>query len=212
MDFHGPKKILDGFAFYPKLRDHPLKTAAQWTRGKKLTDECGELWRVHDKLYDLTNFIDSHPGGKMWLECTKGTDITEAFESSHLDGPKVESILAKFFRKEATTKRQSPFTFEKDGFYRTLKRRAHFHLKHNVSEDEKKFGRQRVRTIQNNILLLFLVLLVLSAQFVSFPIAIIAGAVLALNMNLAHNFFHRKFLFTLFIFNQSTFLNAFFQN
>ena len=198
MDIHEYKKrLLDGFAFYPKLRDHSLKTGAQWIRGKKLDDECGDLWRVHDKLYDLTHFIDSHPGGKMWLETTRGTDITEAFESSHLDEQKVEAILAKFYRKEARNKRQSPFTFEPDGFYRTLKRRAHYHLKHNVTEEERKSGRQMVRTIQNSILLLFLFLFVSSVRLVSFPIAIVAGVVLTLNMNLAHNFFHRKFLLLL---------------
>ena len=188
------EKRLDGFGSYPKLRDHPLRTAAQWLKGRRLDNDCGDLWRVHDKLYDLSGFVDSHPGGRMWLEVTRGTDITEAFESSHLDGQKVEVILAKFYRKEATNKRQSPFTFEPDGFYRTLKRRAHFHLMHNVTKEEKDAGSQKVRSMQNRLLFGLFVLIFLSARFTSYPIAVIAGLVLTLNINLAHNFFHRTLI------------------
>ena len=194
MDMGDPnKRFLDGFGLYPQLRDDPLKSGSIWIKGKQIDDECGDLWRVHDKLYDLSDFIHSHPGGQMWIEVTRGTDITESFESSHLNADKVEAILAKFYRKEATKKRVSPFTFELDGFYRTLKRRAYSHLKHNVTNEEKTAGRQRVRTIQNRLLLLFALLVILAARFTSFPIAILAGVVMTLNVNLAHNYFHRKF-------------------
>ena len=188
------KNYLDGFGSYPHLRDHPLKTATQWLKGRRLDNGCGDLWRVHDKLYDLSGFVDSHPGGRMWLEVTRGTDITEAFESSHLDGQKVEAILAKFYRKEATNKRQSPFTFEPDGFYRTLKRRAHFHLKHNVTKEEKDAGPKKVRDMQNRLLFALFALIIISARFASYPIAVIAGLVMTLNINLAHNFFHRTLI------------------
>jgi cytochrome b involved in lipid metabolism len=82
------------------------------------------LWRVHDKLYDLTPFIFNHPGGSHWLEMTQGTDITEAFESSHvLNVSVVEATLAKYFVEDAKQPRFSPFTFNENGFYKTLKRR-----------------------------------------------------------------------------------------
>jgi hypothetical protein len=188
---HRHDQHLDGFGTYPTLRDHPLKTASQWLKGRREDDNCGDFWRVHDKLYDLSGFLNSHPGGRMWLEVTKGTDITEAFESSHLDGQKVDAILAKFYRKEATNKRQSPFTFEPNGFYRTLKRRAHFHLKHNVTKEEKDAGPKRVKDMQNRLLFAFFVLIILSARFASYSIAVIAGLFMTLNITLAHNFFHR---------------------
>jgi len=171
-----------------------MKTAAQWIQGRREDDNCGDLWRVHDKLYDLSGFVDSHPGGRMWLEVTKGTDITEAFESSHLDGPKVEAILAKFYRKEATNKRQSPFTFEPDGFYRTLKRRAHFHLKHNVTKEEKDAGPKKVKDMQNKMLFVLALFVVLCIGFVSYSMAILTGVLLALNLILAHNFTHRTYI------------------
>jgi cytochrome b involved in lipid metabolism len=42
------------------------------------------LWIVENKLYDLTDFINKHPGGSSWLELTKGQDITEHFIVHHL--------------------------------------------------------------------------------------------------------------------------------
>lgn len=42
-----------------------------WLEGKRLDDRAENLWRVHDGLYDLTPFIDQHPGGRDWLTWTK---------------------------------------------------------------------------------------------------------------------------------------------
>jgi cytochrome b involved in lipid metabolism len=93
---------------------------------KRKGDGIGEdYWRVHDKLYKLDKFIEKHPGGRDWIEMTRGTDITEAFEASHVfHVDKVESILAKYYVKEATHPRNSPYVFKDDGFYKTLKRRV----------------------------------------------------------------------------------------
>ena len=193
MDSNGPEKCLDGFGIYPSLRDHPMKTAAQWIQGRRLDDDIGDLWRVHDKLYDLSGFIDSHPGGGMWLQVTRGTDITEAFESSHLDGQKVDAILSKFYRRQADQRRQSPFTFHPDGFYRTLKQRANHHLKHNVTLKDKQNGQQKVKTVQNRMLFTLAILVALSIGFTSYSLSILSGLLLALNMILSHNFSHRKF-------------------
>ena len=194
MDSRVNEKCLDGFGVYPTLRDHPLKTAAQWLKGRRADDDCGHLWRVHDKLYDLSDFISSHPGGGMWLQVTRGTDITEAFESSHLDANKVDAILAKFYRKEAPTnkKRQSPFTFQDDGFYRTLKKRANLHLKQNVTRKDKEIARQKVKTVQNRMLIALGISVSLSIGLASYWLSILSGLLLALNMIVSHNFSHRK--------------------
>ena len=184
----------DGFGSFPAVRANLMKTAVHWIEGKKLDDDCGDLWRVHNKLYDLSDFISSHPGGGMWLQVTRGTDITEAFESSHLDANKVDAILAKFYRKEAPTtkKRQSPFTFQDDGFYRTLKKRANLHLKQNVTRKDQEIGRQKVKTVQNRLLFVFAALVILSAQFCSYSLALLAGFAMFFNIILAHNFLHRN--------------------
>lgn len=38
---------------------------------KKIDDNAEGLWRVHDGIYDLTDFIKLHPGGVDWIELTK---------------------------------------------------------------------------------------------------------------------------------------------
>ena len=43
----------------------------RWLAGKRLDDDAEGFWRIHDKLYDLTDFISRHPGGSEWLQLTK---------------------------------------------------------------------------------------------------------------------------------------------
>lgn len=128
---------------YPTYRDDPIKSSKRWIPhfisissswvdgnnkfyckwfdGKRIDDNAEGLWRVHDKLYDLNEFIDSHPGGKQWLELTKGVDITEQFETHHIRD-KAELLLPKFYARDAKLPRNYNFTYNPDGFYRTLKR------------------------------------------------------------------------------------------
>lgn len=40
-------------------------------KSRQEDDKAEDLWRVHDTLYDLTKFINRHPGGAEWLEMTK---------------------------------------------------------------------------------------------------------------------------------------------
>lgn len=56
---------------YPALRDVDPKTPEQWIKSKQLQDGAEDLWRIHDSLYDMTDFIKSHPGGSQWILITK---------------------------------------------------------------------------------------------------------------------------------------------
>lgn len=56
---------------YPSLRDYPERSADTWLQGKILDDNAEGLWRVHNKIYDLTPFLNTHPGGRSWLQLTK---------------------------------------------------------------------------------------------------------------------------------------------
>ena len=51
---------------------------------------------------------------------TKGQDITEHFILHHIDEEKVRKLLPKYYVKDCPNK-ITRFTFEKDGFYRTVK-------------------------------------------------------------------------------------------
>lgn len=108
---------------YPTDRDNFIRGTYSWLDAKRVDDNAEGFWRIHDGLYDLTNFVQNHPGGRQWLELTKGTDITEAFESHHIT-PKANQLLPKFYVRNASQPRNYLLTFNDDGFYKTLKRRV----------------------------------------------------------------------------------------
>ncbi|XP_022825340.1 cytochrome b5-related protein-like [Spodoptera litura] len=186
---------------YPSLRDEGLRDPVQWLAGKAMDDGAEGLWRIHDKLYDLTRFIKRHPGGEEWLELTQGTDITEAFESHHLN-PSTEKILTQYYIRDAKTPRNSPFTFKEDGFYKTLKRAAF--------EELKKIPKDASRTANNITDFLFVSLLISSSltcwvtnniavkfwyTYASFNLAVLTVA--------CHNYIHRKTNWRMYLFNMS---------
>lgn len=54
------------------------------------------ITRIHDKYYDLTNFV--HPGGIIPIQLAAERDATELFESHHIfsDRDKISKILQKY--------------------------------------------------------------------------------------------------------------------
>lgn len=56
---------------YPSMRDKLINGCWRWIEGRTKDDNAKQLWRIHDRLYDLTDFVSSHPGGSYWLEITK---------------------------------------------------------------------------------------------------------------------------------------------
>lgn len=42
-----------------------IYTHYSWLEGKQIDDNAEGLWRVHDKLYDLSDFAKRHPGGEL---------------------------------------------------------------------------------------------------------------------------------------------------
>ncbi|KPJ18939.1 Cytochrome b5-related protein [Papilio machaon] len=186
---------------YPSLRDSGMRDPVQWLTGKELDDGAEGLWRIHNKLYDVTKFLNKHPGGEEWLELTKGTDITEAFESHHLN-PATEKILEKYYVRDAKTPRNSPFTFKDDGFYRTLKREVYKEL----SKVPKHVSRT-ADLITDGLFLSLLCSSALACWVVNSWLAqlwyIIASICLALLTVACHNFIHRKTNWRMFLFNLS---------
>lgn len=175
-----------------------------WLDEKRKTDGAEGLWRIHDSLYDLTDFIRKHPGGQFWLEVTKvsihikgfqkyfcfaffhkGIDITEAFESHHIsDRP--ERILKKYYVRKAKTPRSSPYTFENDGFYRTLKR--------NVRKELKCISRENSSSniIADSLLMATFVFAVLANMYWSLVFAVASGICFGFTLVASHNYTHQK--------------------
>lgn len=183
---------------YPSIRIMKKPLPDMWIKGKQLDDNAEGLWRVHDKLYDLTQFIDNHPGGKFWLETSKGTDITEAFESHHISNS-AEQILPKYYVRDAKGPRNSPFTFEENGFYRTLKRR--------IAPVLKELQRNHKQTtsvyISDLLLISAYVFGIMTAMFQSYIYGIISALCLSMCTITAHNFFHQRDNFRMYYFNIS---------
>ena len=74
-------------------------------------------------LLEMNFFISTTLNLKQLFSETKGTDLTEAFESAHMDIVKARAILKKFFVKDIDTSRKFMSTFEPDGFYSTMRDR-----------------------------------------------------------------------------------------
>ncbi len=82
------------------------------------------MWKIHGKIYDLTNFLDLHPGGKNILKICEGNeDLTATFESYHAmcDMNKINKLMKKYEIGECE---ESKVLFKNDGFYKTLQRRV----------------------------------------------------------------------------------------
>lgn len=123
-------------------------------------------------------------------------DITEAFESHHLS-PTPEKLLSQFFVRKASKPRNSPFTFEDDGFYRTLKRRIEEALKE-VSESTS-----HSKIITDFLFISYIALAVSTVVYKSFSLAILAGLALSCCAIASHNFFHQRDNFRMYYFDFS---------
>ena len=120
-------KKLFGFERPHPAKPGELKSHEHWAQLKAISDLPNEpdrqYWRVYDSLYDLTTF--NHPGGSDWIKFTQGNDITELFESYHVNISKPKQLLQKYFIKEIKTKRNSnSFTFHSNNFYSIFRQRV----------------------------------------------------------------------------------------
>ncbi|XP_030041312.2 cytochrome b5-related protein [Manduca sexta] len=186
---------------YPSLRDEGLRDPVQWLIGKAMDDGAEGLWRVHNGIYDFSDFVQRHPGGAEWLELSKGTDITEAFECHHLN-PTVEKMLEKFYVREAKTPRNSPFTFKDDGFYRQLKRAAWDELK-KIPKTASKHGDLITDGLFGTLLTASVVACWAKDYWIVMASYLIASLSLAWMTVAAHNYIHKKTNWRMYLFNFS---------
>ncbi|XP_026289518.1 cytochrome b5-related protein-like isoform X2 [Frankliniella occidentalis] len=164
----------------------PPVTGESYMESRRQDDGAEGLWRVHDGLYDLTEFISRHPGGQNWLRITKGTDITEAFESHHI-AQTAADLLPKFFIRSASRSqpRNSPYTFHEDGFYKTFKRRAAYVLK--ITPDSS-FS----RWFNDGLVASCFLLLVSAAATSSYVLATVGAFCISITAICSHNFTHMR--------------------
>ncbi|XP_076661363.1 cytochrome b5-related [Halictus rubicundus] len=179
-------------------RNKFVRTPYAFLEGRRAVDGAEGLWRVRDGLYDLEDFIKFHPGGSEWIRLTKGTDITELFETHHLTD-KAPRVLSKYYIRDAVSPRSIPLTFESSGFYHTFKKRAVEALKdvdfHNPSVKSNITADLLVTTA--------IVLSLLAVSMQSYLVVVAAGIFLAWTTIIAHNFFHMRDNFRMYYFDLS---------
>jgi linoleoyl-CoA desaturase len=115
------------------------------------------LWSIHGKQYDLSSFLDSHPGGRTILEACKGNkDCTAAFESYHamVNMNKIESIMSKY--EIGISDIQPHNTFNHDGFYQTVKFRVRQYFNQNTQSYEMSNYHSNLFWLFKTIIMCFL--------------------------------------------------------
>lgn len=173
----------------------PFSDPYDFIDGKRVDDQVPpHLHRVHDKLYDLEHF--KHPGGALWLDLTKGTDITELFESHHLNYQGAISALAKYEVESSSPlpPRKSPLTFHKDGFYATFRQKVWVHFKKTA-----QLGPSPAAVIFADILVGCSAALTLMAGLyastnmpMAVGITVLVGVLNGFFIGIGHNFLHQK--------------------
>ncbi|KAH8246349.1 hypothetical protein KR038_001269 [Drosophila bunnanda] len=180
---------------YPSYRQHMPITGESWLEGKNADDEAEGLWRINDKLYDLTDFAARHPGGAFWIKSTRGTDITELFESHHIE-ERARGMLSKFEVRQASKPRNYKFTLKDDGFYMTLKRRVREKLRKLDYTPTKK-----TEFLHLGILISVFLFSWLGTVLDSLLIRSLAGLALCWVATATHNYFHQRDSWRMYTFN-----------
>lgn len=88
--------------------------------------------KIHNTYYNISNFIDIHPGGVDILKRCEGLDATPAFESYHAlsDMNKIKSIMKKYeINNPNSIINDSKYTFKENEFYDVLKKKVKQYFK-----------------------------------------------------------------------------------
>ena len=108
-------------------QNQEVKASASSNTIKKKDIFCDEaLWKINENFYDLTEFVNHHPGGTESVLLGKGRDCTALFNSYHTFSNKHRVVLQKF--KVPVGKIEAGKEGEEDVFYRTLQERVNKRL------------------------------------------------------------------------------------
>ena len=157
-------------------------------------EKTRQLWLIHGKWYDLNRFISIHPGGRWWIESTRGQDITDLVETHHMFSPdKMAKIMDKYYVGDAARDYRPYFDYSDDGFYRILKRRCSEVLR--KQPGDKATATDATPLFVRQCALVFIVhvvCFVLTAIYNSIFFAILTGFTIAALHGIGHNYLHQK--------------------
>jgi cytochrome b involved in lipid metabolism len=80
------------------------KPGPVWSSGVPFYPPSDKFWRIGNKWYDFTDFLEKHPGGADVLETARDRfeDSTFLFESHHHDYKRARAIIRKYEVSEET--------------------------------------------------------------------------------------------------------------
>ncbi|KAF3388733.1 Acyl-CoA desaturase [Penicillium rolfsii] len=64
-----------------------------WEEFKKQCDEVGALTCIGGVVYNVSDFMDTHPGGRDLIEQSIGKDASDLYYGNHLHSPHADNIL-----------------------------------------------------------------------------------------------------------------------
>ena len=135
---------------HPRAKDGPPPGGSQTqvTQADENTEaaaaneavEPDQLWRIGGNLYDLTPFMDRHPGGRQILEMQRDffVDATYAFEAHHMNQPKVRRMLKRYYVGPAAE--SSPLLSANESFYAEFRKRVNEYCRENGGTGPTKLG------------------------------------------------------------------------
>ncbi|EGG25093.1 hypothetical protein DFA_03339 [Cavenderia fasciculata] len=94
---------------------------------------------VNGKVYDITNWINKHPGGRDVLLYAAGRDVTNLFESYHPFTEKPAQIIEKY-QVGVLSSTEFPKYVSKSKFYDTLRERVGSYFKQTGQDPQGSIG------------------------------------------------------------------------
>ena len=72
--------------------------APQWSSGVLFHPPSNKYWRIGGEWYDLSKFLDTHPGGRKVLEVSRDRfeDCTYVFEANHHNYKRARAVIRKY--------------------------------------------------------------------------------------------------------------------
>jgi Cytochrome b5-like Heme/Steroid binding domain len=86
-------------------------------------DTNTQVWKIHNCEYDLTDFVERHPGGVEAILLGRGRDCTALFESYHPFTQQHYNVLKKYMVHTEKTSNQT-LVQQRDAFYALLCQRV----------------------------------------------------------------------------------------
>ncbi|KAK4536612.1 hypothetical protein CDCA_CDCA09G2637 [Cyanidium caldarium] len=91
---------------------------------------AGSAWvAAHGKVYDVTDFVDRHPGGRELILLAAGRDATYLIESYHPFTEAPWRVLVKHEIGELASNEHPPYAGDRSGFWRDVRRAVQAHLR-----------------------------------------------------------------------------------